>query len=210
MFKVYINAWKKGEDGTNHVNIHKDTYVAEKISCFLNHLINEKNEKGFSIETSPEYWYKGKPIKDDAALIKALVKDGLLKVEKNITVYKLCDEVAEDNDCGFTLSEDDVICMVDASVSELDPGEDLHGIRTFKQINDDGSVAEINGRKYKYQGAMKKLAALGVIEVLTHQSIYTAIDCGYCYLDSEEPLNFLKEAHIFEDYESHLEEEELV
>lgn len=151
----------------------------------------------------PEYWYNGKAIKDDKALIEALAKDGKLEVKKNITLYELHEDVCEAFECAFTWDLDMALDMIKATVDELDKGEDLNGIVSIDYVY--GESLTINKRNYKWSGALRKLAKLGVITILPHQTIYCAENADYFYRDPEEPLKFLRDANEFQYFDEHLE-----
>lgn len=151
----------------------------------------------------PEYWYNGQPIKDDDALIEALVKDGKLEIKKNITIYELHEDVREANECAWTWDFGEAVDMTMCFVEELDEDEDLCGIKSIEYK--DGDSVTINGRKYTWSGALRKLVKLGVIKVLAHQTVYQAENDDYCYTDSNESLEFLRLTDVYQDFEEHLE-----
>ena len=152
----------------------------------------------------PEYWYNGQPIKDDDALIKALVKDGKLEIKKNLTLYELHEDVREANECAWTWDFGEAVDMTMCLVEELDEDEDLCGIKSIDYK--EGESVTINGRKYTWSGALSKLAKLGVIKILTHKTVYHAYDDDYWYTDSDEPLEFLLEKGVYQYFYDHLED----
>ena len=152
----------------------------------------------------PEYWYNGQPIKDDDALIEALVKDEKLEIKKNVTLYELHEDVCEANECAWTWDSGAAVDMTMCLVEELDEDEDLCGIKSIEYK--DGDSVTINGRKYTWSGALRKLVKLGVIKVLAHQTVYHACDDDYWwYTDSDEPLEYLLEKRVYQYFEDHLE-----
>lgn len=157
----------------------------------------------------PEYLYKGKPVQNDAKLIKRLVADGRLEVRKNITIYELHEGVDEAMDCGFCFDLTAVIDAIECLVNDLkDLGEDLCGIKEF-DYKEDGSVT-INGRKYAWSGAAKRLEKLGLIKIKTHQTIYHASEDEYWYQSVNEPLEFLYERSAYSLYEYISEKEGMI
>lgn len=159
--------------------------------------MNDKKTK----KPIPEYWYGGKPIKDDDALIEALVKDGKLEIKKNITIYEFHEDVREANECAFTYDLGMALDMVKATVDELDKGEDLNGIESIDYVY--GESLTINKRKYKWSGALRRLVKLGVIKVLPHQTVYNASGDDYWYLETERPLEFLKHGGLYMHFEEY-------
>lgn len=156
----------------------------------------------------PEYWYKGKPIKDEEALIKALSKDGKLNVIKNTTVYYLHEYVRDEHDSAFALTLEEALDMTISALNELEEPyvleSDGYGrIKSLDYVS--GESISINGRKYTWEGGKHKLSSLGLIEIVPHATVYDTDGDDYCYLDSEEPLEFLREKKVFEYFEYHLE-----
>lgn len=156
----------------------------------------------------PQYWYNGKPIKDEEALIEALVKDEKLEIKKNITLYKLHEDVREETECAWTWDFGEAIENTKCLVEELDEDEDLCGIKSIDY--EEGKSVTINGRKYTWSGALRKFVKLGVMEVLTHKTVYHAYDddywcMDYWYMDSDEPLEFLLENGVYQYFDDHLE-----
>lgn len=151
----------------------------------------------------PEYWYNGQPIKDDDALIEALVKDGKLEIKKNITIYELHEDVCEANECAWTWDFGAAVDMTMCLVDELDEDEDLCGIKSIEYK--DGDFVTINGRKYTWSGALRKFVKLGVMKILAHKTVYNAENDDYWYMDSDKPLEFLLEKMVYQYFDDHLE-----
>lgn len=151
----------------------------------------------------PEYWYNGQPIKDDDALIEALVKDGKLEIKKNITIYELHEDVCEANECAWTWDFGEAVDMTMCLVEELDEDEDLCGIKSIEYK--DGDSVTINGRKYTWSGALRKFVKLGVMKILAHKTVYNAENDDYWYMDSDKPLEFLLEEGVYQCFDDHLE-----
>lgn len=160
---------------------------------------NDKKQK----KPMPEYWYNGQPIKDDDALIEALVKDEKLEINKNITLYELHEDVCEACECAwefdFGQAVDDTKCLVE----ELDEDEDLCGIKSIDYK--EGESVTINGRKYTWSGALRKFVKLGVMKILTHKTVYHAYNDDYWYMEAAEPLEFLRDNNVYDYFEYHLE-----
>lgn len=151
----------------------------------------------------PEYWYNGKPIKDEEALIEALVKDGKLEIKKNLTLYELHEDVREEYECSWTWDFGEAVELTMCLVEELDEDEDLFGIKSIEYK--DGDSVTINGRKYTWNGALRKLVKLGVVKILAHKTVYHAENDDYWYYDSNEPLEFLLEKGVYQYFDDHLE-----
>lgn len=160
---------------------------------------NDKKQK----KPMPEYWYDGKPIQDEEALVKALVKDGKIEVKKNITLYELHEDVCEANECAFTWDLDMALDMIKVTVDELDKGEDLNGIESIDYVY--GESLTINKRKYKWSGALRRLVKLGVIKVLAHKTIYCAAGDDYWYFKTDEPLDSLRYTDAFMYFEEYID-----
>lgn len=161
--------------------------------------MNDKNRK----KPMPEYWYGGKPIKDDKALIEALVKDEKLEIKKNVTLYELHEDVCEACECAWTWDFGEAVENTKCLVEELDEDEDLCGIKSIDYK--EGESVTINGRKYTWSGALRKFVKLGVMKILTHKTVYHAYNDDYWYMDSNEPLEYLRLINVYEDFEEHLE-----
>ena len=162
--------------------------------------MNDKKQK----KPMPEYWYDGKPIQDEEALVKALIKDGKIEVKKNITLYELHEDVCEMNECAFTWDLDFALDLIKVTVDELDEGEDLNGIESIDYVY--GESLTINERKYKWSGALRRLVKLGVIKVSAHKTVYCAEGDDYWYLETDRPLEFLKYLGAFMDFEEYIEQ----
>ena len=151
----------------------------------------------------PEYWYNGQPIKDDDALIKALVKDGKLEIKKNLTLYELHEDVREANECAWVWDFGEAVDMTMCLVQELDEDEDLCGIKSIDYK--DGAYVTINDRKYTWNGALRKFVKLGVMKILTHKTVYHADNDDYWYMEPNESLEYLRLIDVYQDFEQHLE-----
>ena len=163
--------------------------------------MNDKKTK----KPIPEYWYDGKPIQNEEALVKALVRDGKIEVKKNITLYEFHEDVREANECAFTWDLDFALDAIKVTVDELDEGEDLNGIESIDYVY--GESLTINKKKYKWSGALRRLVKLGVIKVLPHRTVYAASGDDYWYLETEMSLEFLKYGGLFmlfDEYASRL------
>ena len=151
----------------------------------------------------PQYWYNGKPIKDEEALIEALAKDGKLEIKKNLTLYELHEDVCEANECAWTWDFGGAVDMTMCLVDELDEDEDLCGIKSIEYK--DGDSVTINGRKYTWSGGLRKFVKLGVMKILAHKTVYNAENDDYWYMDPDEPLEFLLEKGVYQFFDDHLE-----
>ena len=158
----------------------------------------------------PEYWYKGKPIKDEKALVKALSDDGKLDVVKNTTIYYLHEYVRDEHESAFALTLDEALDMTMSALDELEEPyvleSDGYGhIESLDYVS--GESITINGRKYTWEGGKRKLSSLGLIKIVPHVTVYGAVDDDYMYIESEsnEPLDFLRDRNVFEYFEDHLD-----
>lgn len=151
---------------------------------------------------APEYWY-GRPIKDDAALIRALEKDQILNLHRNVTVYELDGDIAEAHECASTEDLGEAVNMIELYVSEYGPDYSVCGLETFSY--EEGESMTINGRKYTWNGGKKKLVELGVISTRPHMTTYNAEGDEYWYRDFAEPFDYLINNGIVEYFDSHVE-----
>ena len=150
---------------------------------------------------APDYWY-GRPIKDDAALIRALEKDQVLNLHRNVTVYELDGDIAEAHECAFTEDLSEAVDMIEICVSDWGPDDSVCGLETFSY--EEGKSMTINGRKYTWNGGRKKLVELGIIRIRPHMTTYNAEGDEYWYRDFEEPFNYLIDNGIVEYFENHV------
>lgn len=151
---------------------------------------------------APEYWY-GRPIKDDAALIRVLKKDQVLNIHRNVTVYELDGDIADAHECAFTEDLGEAVGMIETCVSDWGPDDPVCGLETFSY--EEGISMTINGRKYTWNGGKKKLAELGVIRIRPHMTTYYAEGDDYWYMEFADSVDYLIDNGIVEYFDSHVE-----